>query len=60
MDMIQAYIEGFKKHYPSHNVEVKSKRQRGEWRFAVIINGDKGDVLLSEADMREATRMFNK
>lgn len=60
LTFIQAYLEAFHKHYPAKDVRVKHKRHNGEWRYAVIIDGDKGDMLLSETDLREATRAFNK
>lgn len=61
LTFIQAYIEGFAKHYPDKNVEVKAKRQPdGSRKYAVVIGGDTGGILLSENDMRDATRLFNK
>jgi hypothetical protein len=59
MNFIEAYIQGFKKHYPEKEVLVKSKRHNGNWCYRVVINGDAGDLLLTEQDMRDATRMFN-
>lgn len=58
--MIQEYIEAFGRHYPQKRCEIKPKRIRGELRYRVFIDGDAGDITLSEADMREATRMFNR
>lgn len=61
MNFIQAYIEGFTKHYPEKSVEVRGKRQAdGSRKYMVVINGDTGGITLSESDMREATRMFNR
>lgn len=60
--MIHAYIEGFKRHYPHHEVKVKPVRDKRypEPRYRVFINGEGGDITLSADDMRFATRMFNR
>lgn len=61
MHFIAAYLEGFSKHYPEKDVKIKSRKQvDGTRKYAVIINGDNGGILLSESDMREATHIFNK
>lgn len=58
--MIAEYVEGFNRHYPQKTCKLKPKRVRGEVRFQVIIDGDAGDITLSETDVREATRAFNR
>lgn len=60
MNIIQAYKEQFLKHYPAKNVRVLPRKTREGIRFAVEIDGDKGDILLSENDMRDAIRMFTR
>lgn len=60
MDLISRYLEAFAKHYPAKNVKVKPKRLRGDLKFQVVIDGDAGDMLLSEDDIRAAVRMFNR
>ena len=58
--MIADYIEAFQSIYPGHTVEVKPKKVRGEIRFQVIVDGDRGDITLSESDVKEATRAFKR
>jgi hypothetical protein len=53
-------LAAFKANYPMHDVKIKPRKVRGEIRYAVAINGDSGDLLLSEQDIRSATRMFNR
>jgi hypothetical protein len=60
MTFIDAYKEAFSRNYPHHTCKVTPRRVRGELRYAIIINGDKGDLLLSEEDVRSATRDFNR
>jgi len=62
-NLIQAYMEGFLRNYPHHDVKVRPMRGRkhgDEPRYSVIINGDRGDISLSEDDLRSATRAFNR
>jgi hypothetical protein len=59
-NIIAQYLEAFGQHYPAMQVQVKPKRVRGDLKFAVLINGDAGDLLLSEDDLRSAIRMFNR
>ncbi len=58
--MIQEYKEAFLRCYPHKTVEVKPRKVRGELRFSVVINGDRGDLLLTEEQVGEATRAFNR
>jgi hypothetical protein len=61
--MIEEYLAAFAKHYPHHSVKVKpvrGKRHGDETRFAVYINGERGDITLSQDDIRSAIRMFNR
>ncbi len=60
MSVIQAYIQAFGRCYPHHSLKVKPKKMRGELKFAVVINEDRGDLLLSEEDLRSSTRDFNR
>lgn len=56
---INAYKAAFGKHYPHHQVDVKTgKGRNGETVFHVIIAGDKGDRPLTLQDMQEATQAF--
>jgi hypothetical protein len=57
MTLEEEYVNAFHKHYPTKDVVVKYRRKFDG--FAVYIDGDAGDKLLSEADMRAAIRMFN-
>jgi hypothetical protein len=59
--MIAEYIEGFQRCYPGKQVELKPKKTReGDIRFRVLINREPGDILLSEGDVKSATRLFNR
>ena len=60
MNFIDAYKQAFTRCYPEKNLEIKPRRVRQEMRYQVVINQDKGDLLLSESDMRSATRDFNR
>lgn len=60
MNLLQEYRDCFLKHYPAKNVRVLPRKVRGEIKFAVEIDGDKGDLLFSESDLRSAIRMFNR
>ena len=61
MNFIEAYIAGFSKHYPEKEIKIRGKRQAdGSRKYMVVINGDTGGLLMSENDIREATRMFNR
>jgi hypothetical protein len=57
LTFVEAYLEGFKKHYPEKDVRVQYRRKHDA--YAVFIDGSAGDRLLSESELREATRMFN-
>lgn len=59
---VASYIEAFNKHYPAKHIEVKPRKADllGQQRFAVLIDGDAGDITLTESDMRSATRMFQR
>lgn len=55
---VQDYVDAFEKHYPTKDVKVKYRRK---WdAYAVYIDGDMGDRLLSMEELQEATRMFNR
>jgi hypothetical protein len=60
MNFIQAYMDGFSTCYPHKKIEVKVKRQRNgdPPRYQVVIDSDRGDMTLSEEQMRSATRGF--
>lgn len=60
--MLEAeYIAAFGRCYPHKTIELKAKKMGpGDWRTRVIIDGDPGDVILTDDDMREAIRMFNR
>lgn len=56
-----AYLEAFSRCYPQKTVALQTKRVQGETRYKVVIDGDAGpaDCLLTVADLRDATRLFN-
>lgn len=56
------YVEAFTKCYPQKRCEVKNayNKQGMHIGYRVGINGDFGDRILSEQDMREAIRVFNR
>lgn len=59
-NLVQEYTDAFTKHYPQSKLEVKPVRVRGGGMgFRIGINGDFGDLTLTEADMRDAIRKFN-
>lgn len=59
MSLVQEYKEQFSRHYPSYDVKVKPRRMKDKSiGYAVYINGDAGSMILSEADLRYAVRMF--
>lgn len=60
--MIQRYIESFTKCFPQKKCEVKPayNKQGVQIGYRVAINGDWGDLVLSETDMREAIVSFNR
>jgi hypothetical protein len=62
MSYINEYKQAFNTCYPQKKVDVKIFRQRGEniIRHRIIIDGDAGDISLTEAEMRSATRDFNR
>jgi hypothetical protein len=60
--MIAEYIEAFQRCYPGRSVELKPKRDNRtrEIRWRVIIDKDGGDRLLSDDEVKQATRDFNR
>jgi hypothetical protein len=60
--MIAEYIEAFQRCYPGRSVELKPKldNRTREMRWRVIIDKDPGDILLTEAEVKSATRDFNR
>lgn len=60
--MIQQYIDSFTKCYPQKKCEVHRayNKQGVAIGYRVAINGDRGDLVLSETDMREAIKAFNR
>lgn len=60
-NVLQQYIEEFQKHYPKHQVLLATVRRKGQpTGYKVYINGDAGDMVLTEADLREAVRNFQR
>ena len=55
MSFIKAYIAAFNSAYPQKRVDVHTVRGG----YKVAINGDAGDIVLSEFDMRTSTRFLN-
>jgi hypothetical protein len=53
---IQEYIAAFHKCYPSKEIKVLYRRQHD--KYAVKINGENSDRLLSFQELLEATKMF--
>ena len=54
MSFINSYIEAFHTAYPQKRCEVRHARQG----YRVGINGDFGDRIYSELELRVATRAF--
>jgi hypothetical protein len=55
------YITSFSRCYPHKTITLKSKKVGpGEWKMRVVIDGDAGDILLTEDDMMDAIRLFNR
>lgn len=52
----QAYVEAFTVVHPNVDVHITGPNKRG--LHSVAINGDKGDIRLTESDLKEATRML--
>jgi hypothetical protein len=50
------YIAAFQKAHPNYEVTVNGPNKKG--LYTVAINGDKGDLRLTDRDLAEATRMF--
>ena len=55
MSFINAYLAAFQSAYPQKKVDVRTV---GNNQYKVVINGDAGDLVMSEFDMRLATRAF--
>ena len=61
MHLLQEYRASFERAYPQTKLDIRIKTRRGQApKFRVGINGDFGDIELSESDMREAVRNFNR
>jgi hypothetical protein len=59
--MIQEYKDAFNACYPHKSVDVVPVKQRDRSiKYRVVIDHDRGDILLSEDDMQFATRMFKR
>lgn len=59
--MIAAYMAAFLSCYPHKSIDVREKRMKdGSVMHRVLINGEGGDILLSEDDLRYATRLFKR
>ena len=59
MSFINSYIDAFHTAYPQKKVEVRPARaQGGNPTYRVGINGDFGDRIYSELEIRIATRAF--
>jgi hypothetical protein len=61
MSFISAYIDAFHTAYPQKRCEVRHARsQGGNPTYRVGINGDFGDRIYSELELRIATRAFQR
>lgn len=60
--MIQQYIDSITKCYPQKKCEVKPayNKQGFQIGYRVAINGDWGDLVLTDTDMRVAIAAFNR
>lgn len=61
-EIMAQYAAAFNKHYPTYAVtfERAKKTPDGAARYHVVLNGDKGNLPMTMADMEEATRNFNR
>lgn len=59
--MVEEYIQAFLSCYPHKHIEVHPKTMKDRSiRYRVMIDRDGGDILLSEDDMRFATRLLRR
>lgn len=58
--MYEAYKQAFLACYPHKTIDIVPKKVRGEVRHRVFIDKDGGDTLLSDDDIKFATRMFRR
>lgn len=56
MNYKQAYVEAFTAVHPNVDVHITGPNKRGLHK--VELNGDGGDIRLTESDIKEATRML--
>jgi hypothetical protein len=58
---MDAYIQAFLSCYPHKTIEVIPVTQRDHSiKFRVVIDHQRGDILLSQDDIEFATRMFSR
>lgn len=59
MSVLIKYVEAFNVAYPQKKCVVEfSHKRNGEEHYAVIIDGDRGSMTLTQSDLREATLGF--
>jgi hypothetical protein len=59
VSLISEYKQAFSRCYPHLHVAVRLKRVGpGDFKHRVIIQGDPGDILLTDEDLRSAIRLF--
>lgn len=58
--IVQQYLDEFQKCYPAKKVEVHSRLRNGEAQHRVFIDGHADDLVLSDADLREAITNFKR
>lgn len=60
--MLEAeYIAAFQRCYPHKSIIlIPRKVGPGEWRTRVVIDREAGDLMLTDDDLRDATKMFNR
>lgn len=57
----ESYVEAFQRCYPQKNVQVVPRHVSAwEIRYRVYVDGEPGDSLLTEDDLRFATALFNR
>ena len=62
MSFLEQYKSAFKRCYPQKTIDHShAKRRHGEVdKWWIVVDGDRGERPLTEAELRQATRDFQK